>query len=549
VTIAPAGSADEDQRPSPSHREYVEASLVLETVWETGGGRARVLDALAIEPDDLPHPPGTLLRVCEGLEGEVDLDVVVAGCFDYGAARPWIRAAGDGVYQLTAGDDGVLTGGDAGLERDGHHGLRGRIRLRAGERWRLALRFARPSELERGGVEPLDGPAVDEALERTLEHWRRWREDAAGQGGVDAEGVAMSARVLHGLTNADSGAIAAAATTSLPESPDGRTWDYRATWVRDSVFAVRSLAEVGRAEEADAFHRFMMRTAAGNAAAVRVLYGMGGERRLPELEVEELRGWRGIGPVRVGNAAAGQDQHDVLGELVNLSFRQHDRGVSPDADDWRFLYAIVDHAAGVWDRPDRGLWEWRGEPRHFVHSKALCWAALDRGLRLAEATGFGAPRERWAGQRDAVRAAIDQHGVDERGVFVQAFGSRDLDSAALLLPLAGYCAWDDERMVATADAIAAGLDDGGLLRRYDAHDDQPGREHPFVACTFWLVEVLARQGRRTEARAWFDRALAVRTPLGLFSEEAEPRTGRSWGNFPQALTHLSHIAAAQALAS
>jgi GH15 family glucan-1,4-alpha-glucosidase len=541
VTIAPATPA------GPARRGYVDASLVLETVWETDGGRARVLDALAIDPDDLAHPPAMLIRVCEGLEGEVELGVVVAGCFDYGAAPPWIRAADDG-FRLTAGDDGVLACGDGGLERDGDHGLGGRIRLRAGDRWRLALRFARPSALDRGEVEGLDGPGVDAALERTLDHWRRWRTKVRTPGGVDADGVAASARVLHGLTNADSGAIAAAATTSLPESPEGRTWDYRATWVRDSVFAVRAMAEVGFAEEADDFHRFMLRTAAGNAGAVRVMYGMDGERRLSELEVEELRGWHGIGPVRVGNGAVAQEQHDVLGELVNLSYRQHARGVELDGDDWRFLRAIVDRAAEVWHRPDRGLWEWRGEPRHFVHSKALCWSALDRGLRLAEAGGFEAPRARWEQARDAARAAIDRHGVDARGVFVQAFGSSDLDAAALLLPVAGYCAWDDERMVATADAIKAELDDGGLLRRYRVDDGQPGREHPFLACTFWLVEALARQGRRAEARTWFDSALAARTPLGLFAEQADPRTGRPWGNFPQALTHLAHIAAAQALA-
>jgi GH15 family glucan-1,4-alpha-glucosidase len=547
ITIAPAGAgADAAGHPQ---RSYVDGSLVLETVWEAEGGRARVLDLLAIDPEDPTTPPGLLLRICEGLTGDVALDVVVAGCFDYGAARPWIRPGEhDDVYALTAGDDGFLAWSDGGLQRDGDHGLHGRVRLREGDRWRLALRYARPPALERGEVAAPDADEVDAALAVTLDYWRGWSAKLKAPEGVDADGTRVSARVLHGLMNGDTGAIAAAATTSLPESSEGRTWDYRASWVRDSIFAVRSIAEIGCAVEADAFHRFVLRTAGGNAGDVRVLYGMGGERRLPELEIGELRGWRGIGPVRVGNGAVDQRQNDVLGELVNLSFRQTERGFGIGPEDWRFLRALADRAAEVWDQPDRGLWEWRGEPRHFVHSKALCWSALDRGLRLADMTGFDAPRQRWTSAREAAREAIDRDGVDRRGVFVQAFGSSELDAAALLLPMAGYCAWDDPRMIATADAVAEELDEGGLLRRYRCDDGQPGREHPFVACTFWLAECLAHQGRAAEGRAAFDRALATRTELGLFAEEADPHTGALWGNTPQALTHLAHIGAALALA-
>lgn len=545
VTIAPVGEAGRPQR------RYVDGSLVLESVWAVDGGRVRVLDALAIDADDPTRPPGTLLRVCEGLEGEVQLEVVVAGCFDYGAARPWIRPLRDAspdAFALTAGDDGFAAWSDGGLEREGDHGLHGRVRVRAGERWRLALRYARPPALDRGEVRVPDAEAIDAALDETLDFWRAWSAKLTPPDGIDPDGVRLSARILHGLMNGDSGAIAAAATTSLPESPEGRTWDYRASWVRDSVFAVRSLAKVGCPAEADGFHRFVLRTAAGNAGDVRILYGMDGERRRPELEVDTLRGWRGVGPVRIGNGAAGQDQHDVLGALLNLSFRQHERGFELDEDDWRFLRALVDRTAEIWREPDRGIWEWRGEPRHFVHSKALCWSALDRGLRLADAAGFDAPADRWRAERDALREAIDRDGVDERGVFVQACGSPDLDAASLLLPMAGYCAWDDPRMVATTDAVMEELDDEGLLRRYAVDDGMPGREGAFLACTFWLVECLAGQGRLAEARRAFDRALRTRTALGLFAEEADAATDRPWGNFPQALTHLAHIGAAQALA-
>lgn len=543
VTVAPHGAAGRPER------RYVDGSLVLETTWTADGGRVRVLDALAIDPSDPARPPHLLVRVCEGVEGEVALDVVVAGCFDYGAAQPWIRPMGDDAFALTAGDDGLAVWSDGGLERKGDHGLHGTIRVREGERWRLALRSVRPAALDRGEVAPPTADEVDAALDQTLGFWRDWSATLRTPDDVDADGVRISARVLHGLANGDSGAIAAAATTSLPESLEGRTWDYRASWVRDSVFAVRSLAEIGRPEEADAFHAFVLRTAAGNAGDVNIMYGMDGERRLPELVVDSLRGWRGIGPVRVGNGAADQDQHDVLGALLNLAFRQHERGTEIDADDWRFLRAIAERAARVWREPDRGIWEWRGAPQHFVHSKALCWSALDRGLRLAEATGFDAPVQRWRAERDAIRALVDRDGVDERGAFVQVLGGRDRDAAALLLPMAGYCAWDDPRMVATTDAVAEELGEDGLIRRYAAGDDLPGREGAFLPCSFWLAECLARQGRGAEARAAFDRALRTRNELGLFAEEADPSTDRPMGNVPQALTHLAHIGAAQALAA
>ena len=545
ITVAPA---TDGERPRPQRRRYLDDSLVLETVWELPDGRVRVLDALLIDPDRLEAPPATLVRVCEGLEGEVALDVTIAGCFDYGAARPWIRPAGATAFRLTAGDDGLLVWSDGGLRRTGDHGVAGQVGIREGQRWRLALRWASPVRLDCDDL-PIPTPeVVDDALERTLAYWETWSRTLTPPD-VDLDGVRLSARVLHGLSNAETGAIAAAATTSLPESAQGRTWDYRASWVRDSVFTARSLAETGCPDEAKAFHRFILRTAAGNAGDLQILYGPDGERRLPEVEIDDLRGWRGIGPVRVGNGAVEQDQLDVLGELLNLSFREHERGADVDEDDWRFLRAVADRAARQWQEPDRGIWEWRDGPRHFVHSKALCWVALDRALRLADALGFDAPTERWTAARDAIRDAVDRHGVDDRGVFVQAFGAPDLDAAVLLLPVAGYCAFDDARMVATADAIREELGEGGLVRRYRVDDGQPGEEHPFLACSFWLAECFAYQRRADDARVVFDAALRARTDLGLFAEQADAHTGEPWGNFPQALTHLAHLAAAQALAA
>jgi GH15 family glucan-1,4-alpha-glucosidase len=278
------------------------------------------------------------------------------------------------------------------------------------------------------------------------------------------------------------------------------------------------------------------------------MYGLGGERRLPEITLEGLHGYRGATPVRVGNAAAGQRQLDVYGDLLELSWRWHQRGHSPDDDLWRFLVDLVDKAAELWSEPDHGIWELRGEPRHFTHSKVRCWSALEFGLRLADECERQAPRRRWEAARASVRREVEHHGYDsKRGVFIQAFGSDAVDASLLRLPVIGFVAWADERMVRTTDLIIEELNDHGLIQRYRTPDGLAGEEGTFLACTFWLAECLAHQGRHREAREWFDRAAATANDLGLFSEEVDPATGELLGNFPQALTHLSHVTAAIAL--
>jgi GH15 family glucan-1,4-alpha-glucosidase len=340
----------------------------------------------------------------------------------------------------------------------------------------------------------------------------------------------------------------AAPTTSLPETVGGRrNWDYRYSWIRDSSFTVRAMADLGCESEADSFRRFMLRTAAGSVEDLQVCYGVQGQRRLTPMELD-LEGYRGSRPVRVGNSAEHQLQLDVYGELLNLTWRWHLRGHSPGDDDWRFLVQLADAAAERWREPDAGIWEWPSGSRHFVHSKALCWAALDRGLRLAKECMRKAPEQRWRKVRNEIREAVESEGYDERrGVFVQEFGSEELDASLLLLPTAGFVDWGDERMVRTADAIREELDDDGLIRRYKTPDGIGGREGAFLPCSFWLAECLARQHRVEEARDVFDRALATANDLGLFSEEYDTRADELVGNFPQALTHLSHIAAACAL--
>jgi GH15 family glucan-1,4-alpha-glucosidase len=523
-------------------RRYVEDTLVLETLLRGEAGEARLLDFMPFEdPLEPAREHRALVRIVEGIRGTLSIRLTVTPRFDYGDVTPWLRHHGRGLYGAIGGDDGLLCACDAGFEaQDGE--LRAELSVREGERARLLLAFRRPEELEKPAEAP-DLGRLDAALDETIRRWRQWASDSP-------EGTRRSAIVLKALTYAPTGAMVAAATTSLPEARSGderRTWDYRYTWIRDAVLATHCLTELGHDEEANAFRRFIERSSAGRADDLHVFYGVGGERRLQELTLEHLRGWDGAQPVRVGNAATSQLQLDAYGHLVQQSFNWAQLGHPPDDDYWRFLLQLVDAAAERWSEPDRGIWEWRGEPRHFVHSKVLCWVALDRGLALAESSLRKAPERRWKAAREEVREAVLDKGFDTtRGTFVQAFGESALDAAVLRLPAYGFLPYDDERMVSTVEVIRSELDDGGLLRRYDADDGMP-REGAFIACTFWLAQCLAGQGRADEAQAAFDRALRTASELGLFPEEADGETGEALGNFPQAFTHLAHIEAALTL--
>jgi GH15 family glucan-1,4-alpha-glucosidase len=537
---------------APGFQRYVDDTLVLETTFRAPGGEARVLDFLAVPADGLeadPIEPGPLLvRVIEGIRGVLEFELRVAPRFDYGDVAPQVRHVGAGRHHMLGGDDGLAVGGDVELAPDGPHALAGRATVRAGERARLSLRFTRPHELDEDGAAELDDDAIDRLLDQALQAWRSWSERTIDLPTPEAAGVKRSASLLKALTYEPTGAVVAAATTSLPEVEAGmRNWDYRYAWVRDSTFAARCLADLGHEREADRFRRFIERSAAGHAADLRIAYGVGGERRVPEMELD-LHGYRGARPVRIGNGAASQLQLDALGMLADLSYRWHQRGHSPDDDHWRFLVDLVERAAQAWTEPDRGLWEWRGEPRHFVHSKVMCWAALDRGLRLARECLRKAPERRWERVREEIRETVEREGVDpERGAFVQAFGNRHADGALLLLPLVDFVPFDDPRMVATVDFVLEELRCDGLLRRYDEDDGLPGKEGAFLPCSFWLAECLVYQARHEEARTAFDAALRTANDLGLFTEEHDAGSGAARGNVPQALTHLSHISAALAL--
>jgi GH15 family glucan-1,4-alpha-glucosidase len=522
--------------------------MVLRTTFRSPGGEAELFDCLTIGGDGGRENRAELLRVVEGTRGHVELRAVVSPRFDYGAVRPWLRQHGVGTYSAIGGNDALLVSSDAELQTEGRHDLVADMAVRAQQRLRLRIAYANPEDLDADEPATADPEAIDQRLEAAIEWWRQWSQ-RANLDAPEGPGAMRSAVVVKALTHRPTGAVVAAPTTSLPEAPRGpRNWDYRFSWIRDSVFSVRSLADLGYPEEAESFRRFVMRSAAGDAEELQIMFGVAGERRLTELELEHLEGYGGARPVRIGNAAAGQVQLDVYGELLNLNWRWHQRGNSPTDDEWRFLVGLVEAAIARWRQPDRGIWEWRGKPLHFVHSKVMCWGAVDRGLRLAEECMRKAPIRRWEEARRRMRAEIERRGYDsQRRTFVQAFGKKTLDAALLLLPTVDFVAYDDERMVSTVDAVRDRLNDDGLIRRYDAGDRLRGKEGAFLACSFWLAECLARQHRRDEAQVVFDRAVATSNGLGLFSEEYDPKRERMLGNFPQALTHLSHMAAAVAL--
>ena len=530
-------------------RRYLDDSLVLETTLIDAAGEARLVDCFTISGNPVETEQRQILRVIEGVRGSVEFEVRIAPRFGYGQVRPWIRRHGHRLHSAIGGNDALLVWCEQALDEDPAHELVGRFSVGPGDRVRLVLSYWPPENIDAGLPREPDAQELDEVLGQTVQWWDEWastvRLDTR-----DEPAARRSAIVLKALTYAPTGAVAAAPTMALPEAVGGpRNWDYRYAWVRDSSFSSRAFAELGCVNEADAFRAFIIRSAAGHAEDLQVLYGVGGERRLRGDVVEGLEGYRKSSPVRVGNDAAAQTQLDAYGELVNLTWRWHRRGHSPSDDDWRFLVSLIDLAAERCTEPDCGIWEWPGEPDHFVHSKVLCWSALDRGIRLADECMRRAPTRRWKQVRDDLRETIEKRGYDsKRGVYVQAFDRTDLDAALLLLPTVEYVAWDDERMLRTVAAVREELDAGdGLLYRYRRDDGVDGEEGAFLCCSFWLAEGLAQAGDLGEARTVFDQAVARSNDLGLFSEEIDPKTGELLGNFPQGLTHLAHIDAAVAL--
>ena len=534
----------------PLDRRYVAGSNVLETIWMTDDGWLVVRDALTVGewPDDPDHshrrPPTShdseqlLLRTAECVDGEVEVEMVCALAFEYGL-RPaeWSLDERGRAAEAGDGELALRLVGDMGLE-PGHRLVTARRTLRKGERCFCGLSW---------GEDAAPPESVAEAgsrLEVTLVFWRRWLTDGEFPDHPWRVHLQRAALALKGLTYAPTGAVVAAATTSLPESPGGvRNWDYRYTWIRDSSFALWGLHILGFHEEATGFMDFVAEICRAEGPEIQIMYGIEGEKDLPERTLEHLSGYEGAVPVRVGNAAHTQRQNDVFGALLDAVYihgKQHE--LSDDL--WGIVADQVEGAAGVWREPDQGIWESRGEPRHYVSSKLMCWVALNRGARLAGTRGERELAQRWARIAEEIRAEILERGVSERGVFRQHYETDALDASTLLVPLLRFLPRDDERVRATVLAIADELTEHGLVLRYRAEhtdDGLPGEEGTFTICSFWLVSALSEIGEAERARQLCERLLAFAGSLYLFSEEIDARSGRQLGNFPQAFTHLALI--------
>lgn len=522
-----------------SERAYLGDTLVLRTVFRTATGVASVTDALGLEHGARGHDiglrsPHVLLRRVEGLTGEVAMRSELAPRMEYGRTEPNLRVTERGAE--ARGGPATLTYTSPVNVRQADGTLVSDLVVAAGRTVDLRLSYSPtfgPGPVALTGNEP--------TLEDTAVAWESWSALHTGYDGSFADQVRRSSLVLQGLTFAPSGAIVAAATTSLPELMGGElNFDYRYAWLRDLSLTIRSLWVAACPDEPGRLFDWLA-SSAGHVRGelVQIMYGVEGERDLTEHVLEHLAGYRASAPVRVGNAAWEQDQLDVFGEVLDAAHLLRDTlGELPPAVQ-QLLVALADRAASDWTEPDAGMWEARDARRHYVSSKVMCWVALDRAVQLAPRLGQRADPETWAKARDAVRAAVlTQAWSEQAGAYTGAFGSDDLDASVLLLPLVGFLPAGDERMRATIDAIERGLGEGGLVRRW------PSDPSGFLICTYWLVECLALAGEQEQATAWFASATGHANDLGLLSEEADPTSGELLGNYPQAFSHVGLINAA-----
>lgn len=521
-------------------RRYRPSSLVLETDVETADGAVRITDCM---PARQTHP--RIVRVVEGLSGSVPMSSVLSPRFDYGKTRPWIKVEGEGMVAVGAGPEALELRAEVPISADDQR-LAARFIVRQGERVGFVLTWYSSWEAAPPPVEAL------EVVSGTAAWWQEWAGRSTYRGGWKDE-VERSLITLKALTYEPTGGIVAAPTTSLPEFLGGvRNWDYRFCWIRDAALSLNALMAAGYVEEATKWRDWLMRAVAGDPEDLQIMYGVAGERRLEEYELPWLPGYEGSAPVRVGNAASGQLQLDVYGELTDAIYRARQLGMAPEADAFDMAAGLLRWLAEHWRDPDDGVWEVRGPRRQFVHSKVMAWVAVDRITKIAEESGLEAPLEQLRQIRDEIHAEVCELGYDaDRNTFTQYYGSTQLDAALLLIPQVGFLPASDPRVVGTIEAIQRELLRDGFVMRYipdeDAADGLPPGEGAFLACSFWLVTDLAMIGRLDEARALFDRLLALRNDLGLFSEEYDPEHRRLIGNFPQAFTHLTLVASAVAL--
>jgi len=540
----------------PAGRRYIPGTNMIETTWMTPQGWLRVVDALTIGPwHDNKHgsshtrPPTDydadhlLVRMIECIQGQVQVEIVCEPMLDYGAEpASWtvVHTGEDGVCAMDATDDAtafrIFSDVRMGIEGNRAHG---RHTMQEGERRFCALSW----------TEGLGGPhTVEQAeghLERTAHFWRTWLAEGTYPDHPWRFHLQRSALVLKGLTFMPTGALVAAPTTSLPETPRGeRNWDYRYCWMRDASFTLWGLHALGLNWEADDFVQYVADMERNSDGSLQIMYGIKGQKDLEESTLDHLKGYENARPVRIGNGAYNQRQNDVYGAVMDSVYLHSKKRDHIPERLWPVLKDQVECAARVWCEPDQGIWEARGEPRHYVSSKLMCWVAMDRGARLAERRGNEEQAEAWQLIAEEIRAEILDKGVDGRGVFRQHFETDALDASTLLVPLMRFLGPEDERVRATVFAIRDELTDGGLVMRYrtDATDDGlKGEEGTFLICSFWLVSALSEIGEHREAEHLCERLLSYSSPLELYGEELEASSGRHLGNYPQAFTHLALI--------
>src|SRR6266498_935489 len=534
-------------------RAYAGQAMVLETTYRAASGTCVLTDAMAVGDGDRGHDlgagsPGVLLRSLACADGEMDIEVSYAPRPEYGLVHPILEAVPGGLA-ARGGAGRLLLSASADFRVDGATAT-ARLHLVAGQRASSALQHG---QLQEPPLAAWDAEEIAARLQDTLEGWRSWSAIHQTYEGPWRDLVHHSGRVLQALTFQPTGAIVAAPTTSLPETIGGeRNWDYRYTWVRDASLTMEALWVAACPDEAGKFFAFLADAAASQlqrGADLQIMFGIGGERDLSERELPHLAGWRDSRPVRVGNGAWSQRQLDVYGELLGAAQRLVQQLGKLDPVTQQFLAAAADTAASRWKEKDQGIWEIRGEPRDFLYSKLMCWAALNRAIDLAPQLDAQHRVEEWAATRDEIRAAITGHGwSDAAGAYTQAFGSQDLDASNLMLAITGFLPGDDPRMKATIDATAARLtDERGLVYRYLAHDGLAGEEGTFLLCTFWLAQAQALAGEVDQATATFERAVAAINDVGLLAEEVDAGSGEMIGNFPQAFSHIGLVNAAWAI--
>jgi GH15 family glucan-1,4-alpha-glucosidase len=517
-------------------RRYRPGTMVLETEFATEEGAVVLIDCM-----DRRGDLQDLVRIVRGVRGRVSMVMDLVLRYGYGTIGPWVTRTKEGKWQAIAGPDQVLLQTSVTLHGED---MRTRSEFEVAEGEEVPFVFT----WSKSYVQIHSQPDACTIVENVTNAWTRWSKKHTPKGPY-TDAVLRSILTLKALTHHATGGIVAAATTSLPEEIGGvRNWDYRFCWLRDSTFTLFALMETGFMDEAKAWRDWLIRAIAGSPEQMQIMYGVDGERRLTEFEINQLAGYEGSQPVRIGNAASEQLQLDVYGEVLDAFYQARCRGLEKLEAAWNLERSLVLALENLWSKPDDGIWEIRGPRRHFVHSKVMAWVAVDRAIRTIQEFGEDGPLERWIRLRNDIHEEVCRFGFShELNSFVQYYGSKDLDASLLLLPLVGFLPPEDPRVKSTIAAIEKRLLRHGLVARYETHtavDGLPGGEGVFLACSFWLVDNYVQQGRHDEAKQLFDSLLALRNDVGLLSEEYDPAEHRQLGNFPQAFSHLALVISA-----